>query len=159
MRVHIFKTRQNGFTIVELVSVLVIGGILAAVIMPKMGAGTGFDERGFRDRVAAGLRYAQKSAIASRRTVCASFSSPPARVTFNISTANGAANCVIGNALAGPDTNPLVVTATGNVSFAALPADIIFDAAGRPGSGAAISISGLPVTLAITIEAETGYVH
>lgn len=157
MRVHIFKTRQNGFTIVELVSVLVIGGILAAVIMPKMGAGTGFDERGFRDRVVAGLRFAQKSAIASRRTVCASFSSPPARVSFLISTTNGAANC----ANAEPASGSMLpeVKATGSVSFAALPADIIFDAAGRPGSGAAISISGLPVTLAITIEAETGYVH
>ena len=159
MRVHIFKTRQYGFTIVELVSVLVIGGILAAVIMPKLGAGTGFDERAFRDRVVAGLRFAQKSAIASRRTVCASFSAPPASVNFRISTTNGAANCVVGSALAGPDSPLLVVTATGNVSFAALPADVIFDAAGRPGSGAAISISGLPAALAITIEAETGYVH
>lgn len=159
MKIHLLKSQQNGFTLVELVAVLVIAGILAAVIIPKMNAGTGFDERGFRDRVVAGLRYAQKSAIAARRTVCASFSSPPASVTFSISTANGAANCAVGNALAGPDTNPLVVTATGNVTFAALPANIVFDAAGRPASGAVISVTGLPAALAITVEAETGYVH
>lgn len=159
MRPSIFRRQNSGFTIIELIVVIVMIGILAISILPKWSGTSGFDERGFRDRVVAGLRYAQKSAIAARRTVCASFSSPPASVTFSISTANGAANCAVGNALAGPDTNPLVVTATGNVTFSALPADVVFDAAGRPASGAVISVTGLPAALAITVEAETGYVH
>lgn len=160
MKVHISKSWQKGFTVVELIAVLVIGGILAAVILPKMNAGSSFDERGFRDRVVAGLRYAQKSAIAARRTVCASFSSPPASVSFRISTLPPvAADCTTGAALIGPEGNALVVTATGNVTFSALPADVVFDAAGRPASGAVIGVTGLPAALAITVEAETGYVH
>lgn len=154
-----FSSLENGFTLIELVATIVIIGILAVVVFPKWDGGSGFDERGFRDRVVAGLRYAQKSAIASRRTVCASFSSPPASVAFAISTANGAANCAAGNALSGPEGNPLVVTATGSVTFAALPADVVFDAGGRPGGAASINVSGLPAALAITVEAETGYVH
>lgn len=138
---------------------MVIIGILAAVLLPKWGGSSGFDERGFRDQMVAGLRYAQKSAIASRRTVCASFSASPAQVSFRISTAYPAADCTTGSALIGPTSSALVVTATGNTSFAALPASIIFDAAGRPGSGATINVSGLPASLAITVEAETGYVH
>ncbi|MBS1144449.1 MAG: Prokaryotic N-terminal methylation site [Proteobacteria bacterium] len=138
---------------------MVIIGIMAVVLLPKWSGGSGFDERGFRDRVVTALRYAQKSAIAARRTVCASFSAAPATVTVSISNVNGAANCTGGSALAGPDTRPLVVTASGNVSFAALPADVVFDAAGRPAAGAVISVSGLPASLAITVEAETGYVH
>lgn len=138
---------------------MVIIGIMAVTILPKWNGRSGFDERGFRDRVVAGLRYAQKSAIAARRTVCASFSSPPASVAFRMSNNNGAVNCAAGAALTGPDGNPLVVTASGGVSFVALPADVIFDAGGRPASGAAISVTGLPAALAIAVEAETGYVH
>lgn len=84
---------------------------------------------------------------------------PPARVSFRISDVNGAADCTTGNVLAGPDTDALVVAATGNATFATLPTGIIFDAAGRPGSGSTINVSGLPASLAITVEAETGYVH
>lgn len=144
---------------VELVVTLVIIGIVAIAIMPRWMGNSGFDERAFRDRVVAGLRYAQKSAIAARRTTCATFSAAPASVSFRVSTNNGAVNCAVGAALIGHDANPLVVTAPNGVSFAALPADVVFDGGGRAATASAISITGLDASLAITVEAETGYVH
>lgn len=150
---------MHGFTQVELVVVIVIVGVLALAVVPRFSGDSGFEARAFRDGVVAGLRYAHKSAVAARRTTCAVFATPPAQVTFRISNDNGAANCVVGALLVGPDNRPLQVTAANNVTFVALPADVVFDAAGRPQGAAAIGISGLDASLLITVEAETGYVH
>lgn len=156
----ILPSRHSGFTLVELIVLLIVAGVLAAAVLPRWHADTGFESRGFRDELMAGLRYAQKSAVAARRTVCATFASPPAKASFSISTAQGASDCSAGSTLVGPDGSALVVEAKQGVNFAApLPADVIFDSAGRPGAAASISVSDLPSELAITIEAETGYVH
>lgn len=149
----------RGFTLIELIVTMTIVGILAVTVIPRWSGSSEFNERAFRDRVVAALRYAQKSAIATRRTTCAIFAASPASVSFRISGSNGAADCSVGGALVGMEGNALVVTAGSGVSFSALPAAIVFDAAGRPTSGATINISALSASQSITVEAETGYVH
>ena len=150
---------QWGFSLVELVVTLILIGIMSAIFMPRWNGDTGFDQLGFRDSVAAALRYAQKSAIAARLTTCANFTTVPAQVDFRISSINGAADCTAGSSLVGPDGLPLVVKATGTIGFSSVPASVVFDAAGRSTAAATISVSGLPGSRAITVEAETGYVH
>lgn len=159
MRSQNIDRRCRGFTIIELIVVMVVAGILAAFIVPKWRGGTGFEERGFRDQVAAALRYAQKSAIAARRTVCASFTTAPSVLTFQISSAYPAADCAVGVPLLGPDDQILTVAATSPAAFASAPGSLVFDAAGRPNAAASVSFTGLSGTLAITVEAETGYVY
>lgn len=134
-----------------------VAGILAASVVPRFTGENGFEARGFRDETAAALRYAQKSAIASRRLVCVAFTANA--VSARVASAAGAADCATGSALIGPGGNVLAVSATGGATFLATPAALTFNAAGRPSAGVSIAVSGLPAALAITVEAETGYVH
>lgn len=144
--------REHGFTLVEMITVMIILGILAAVALPRFFDRRDFDARAFLDQTAAMLRYAQKAAIAQRRTVCAGFTANAVSLTID---ADGNGICEAD--LAGPaGAAPYTVTAPGSVTFGTTPAALSFGADGRPSAGASIAINGASATL--VVEAETGYV-
>jgi MSHA pilin protein MshC len=61
--------RHRGFTIVELVLVIVIIGAIAAIGMPRFFELTGFEDLGEYDEALNAVRYAQQYAVASGCTV------------------------------------------------------------------------------------------
>lgn len=155
-----FSRRGAGFTLVELVIVIVLVGVLAVVALPRFSGKHGFEERGFRDQVVAGLRHAQKAAIGSRRMVRADFSA--ASVQFSIrACANGSA-CTpeyVALLMPGSSTASITAAAARSSDFLSYPASVVFEPSGRPEGGRADIVVGDLAGQPIVVEAETGYVH
>ena len=149
---------SRGFTLVELVTVMILIGILAVVAMPNLNQAQGFDATSFRDRVAASLRYAQKSAVAKRRMVCATVAADGLSLNLTVAATFGAGACA--NAMAGPDSaNPAAVSPSANVTLT--PAQtLFFQSSGAVTSTAAGTTYILTVTgqAPITVTGATGHV-
>ncbi|WP_045224792.1 prepilin-type N-terminal cleavage/methylation domain-containing protein [Methyloterricola oryzae] len=146
--------RSGGFTVIELVVVIVILGVLAITALPRFFDRQMFEARGFHDGTLGLLRYAQKAAIAQRRTVCVSFGASSA--SLGIASAAGSATCDLN--LAGPDgTAPYSLHAPGGIAYSSTPSDFSFDSWGRASSGQTIQVHG--VNEPIVVEAATGLVH
>lgn len=61
------RQRADGFTIVELVTVIVVIGILGAIGASRFFDNTAFENRAYADQAKTVIRYAQKLAIAQNR--------------------------------------------------------------------------------------------
>lgn len=142
---------------VELILVMVVAGILAAVAVPRMMGRTGFDTRGFADQLSATVRFAQKLAIAQRRDVSVQLTASNATLCYIPATP-----CPVASQAPGPGgEKPYTVTAPGGVAIASPIASLDFDGGGRPKNivaQLAIRINGSG-THTILVERETGYVH
>jgi MSHA pilin protein MshC len=150
---------ERGFTLIELIVVIILVGVLGVIAMPRF-SNSDLNARGFHDETLALLRYAQKQAIAQRRTVCVAFTSTTA--TLTIATAAAAATCASSAILVGPrGESPATVTAKTGITYVATPMDFTFNGLGQPSSGKTIQVAnnGTAITLTITVEASTGYVH
>lgn len=145
--------RQRGFTMIELVTTMIVVGILAIAVLPRMDLLRGFDAVGYRDRVRATLEYARKSAVAQRRNVRVTLANGTVTVTIDNDVPEGAQAGTFPRALPLPGINannfapPAGITATN--------ATLNFDPLGRS-AGAVLTVTDAGN---ITVHAETGYVQ
>jgi len=152
---------QRGFTLPELVAVMVLISILAAVVLPKMTGALSFRDDSWREQIVAALHSAHKSAVAHRRLVCASVNA--GSVTLSMASANPATTC--DTALTGIDGTTSVAAANGAAATASIsPAGVLyFQPSGRVSTdGAGSSVALRTITLAgqtsIVLVGETGHV-
>lgn len=160
------RTRQElrGFTLIELIMVIIILGVLAVFAAPRMFDKNDAYARGFHDETLGYLRYAQKTAIAQRRTVCVTFGGSNS-ITLTIAANAATFDCSTAGSLNGPKgAAPVVLTARPGVAYAAAPTSFNFNGLGQPitSSGASqatqtMQVAGVDRT--ITVETSTGYVH
>jgi MSHA pilin protein MshC len=152
---------QQGFTITELVMVMVILGILAAFAIPRFADRAPFEARGYFDETLSASRYAQKVAIASG-------------CDTRVSISNAAGYSLLQRAACTTGAFTLAVThpGTGNAFAAAPPAGVAiapditfyFDNHGKPRSTATTNLLAAPLATAIganslQVEPYTGFVH
>lgn len=157
----------GGFTLTELVATLVIVGIMAVVIVPRFADVSVFESRGFRDESLAFLRWAQKSAVAQRRTVCVYFTATDAWAHIRSLPPDLDPGCGVSSDpaaappagqvwLSGVNGNTARVRAPDNTGYVAPPASFQFDALGEPSQRLDIAVQG---SSNLVVEAVTGYVH
>lgn len=144
----------KGFTLIELIGVIVIVGILATVAAPRFFSANTFASRGYFDAASGFLRYAQKLAVARHGGIVVLVDSDGLTLCGVTTTP-----CPSANQIPGPDGSmPYQLSVPNGVTQAGTVTSIIFDAQGRPNTGASLSITG-DQTRTLTVEAETGYVH
>lgn len=147
---------QTGFTLVELIIVIVIMGILAGVAAPRFFDQAAFNERAYYDDTLAALRYAQKLAVATGCPVQVTLTNSDYTLMQNTTcTSNDFALDVFNPGNPGTPYTKAVPT-----GLTLSTATLTFNSLGQVIGGAdkTITLTGADIRN-ITVVAETGFVH
>lgn len=147
--------RQSGFTMMELIIVMIVIGIVAAMAAPRLVSWQTIDQLGFRDDVRAMLRYAHRLAIAQNRDVCVVLSSAGGTASA-VFASGGVCN---GGPVPDPTSSQAYTVAVPNGMT--LVSDQVYFSKGTgllsPYADKPLVLGALP-NPALTISRETGYV-
>ena len=174
---------MRGFTLIELVAVLVLAGLLATFAVNRFFQRDTFDARSFADQVTNIVRYGQKLAVAQNRAVFVRIDANRVALCFDaVCSADQKVVPPAGKNSGSKETLQYCLGSNwlceGSPSGVALSADakgepsFYFDALGKPYALANVfpAVSTFPAQLKISIqgegkprdvmvEGETGYVH
>lgn len=158
-RVFAVGLRQAGYTVVELVVVMVVMGILAANAVPRFFTASRFEEMGYTDELLAAARYAQTFAIAGRCDTRLEIDADGYDLWLRQNDCDAGA---FTRPVSRPGAGSWSGESPSGVSVASM--DIYFDAQGRPHDTVSGVLLASPQVVAVggfnlTVEHTTGYAH
>jgi MSHA pilin protein MshC len=155
-RVTCHGARTRGYTVVELVTVIVILAIVAAITGPRFFGTRVFSGRGYANEVASALRYSQKIAVGSGCNVRFAITSGGYNAMQQPPSGNrcDAASGVWSTTVRRPDGTALSGSPPADANVAG-SATMIFDGKGAIVSGATNLTVG---TFTLTVDAASGFV-
>ena len=138
------RASSSGFTIIELVLVIVLAGIMAIIAIPRFSSMNTYRSRVFYDEVLNSLRYARKLAVGKNLHIQVDI----AASSITLRQRTEGTNCTTGAtfaALIDPETNasPYVKTAPAGITLSPV-ISLYFD-----GLGSAYLVSGIATTCPI----------
>ena len=150
--------RSAGFTLPELIAVLVIAGLIAAFAASRWDSGSGVDELGFRERTMTALRLAQRRAQADGCDVRVTIASTGYQLTQRAALCSGAFSLSLaGTAGAGSTLDSVPPS---GIALSSTPATFYYDAAGAVRSAPGGSYTNVVITVGsqtIQIVGTTGH--
>ena len=162
------SNKNKGFTLIELMLVIIIVGVMASMVFPRFIGDSGFEEHAYRTETISTLRAIQQIAMQTRQT------NPCSQVLITAKVLGQPDSCVDDNPptfsdnwSADKNNNPSVIISHNTVNYTVGASGLYFtfDALGRPvlpvcehyPCSVDIIIQG-EKPLTIRIEAE-GYIH
>ncbi|MGD8925554.1 MAG: prepilin-type N-terminal cleavage/methylation domain-containing protein [Thioalkalispiraceae bacterium] len=136
-------SKQAGFTLIELVTVIVILGLLAVVMIPRFLSPSNFDSRTTADTLISSLRQAQQLAMSKATT---------ANVTLTTDNSNKRIRISYNES----GTQTIDVSISNNITIT--NATIPFLKSGAANIGGQVSIAITPNPRSVCVET-TGYAH
>ncbi len=140
---------KTGFTLVELIVVIVIVGIVALISAPRFFSQSSFSTASFQDTTISAVRYAHKLAQAQRANVFVVSNGSSVALCYDAACASRVQNPT--------DQAAFVVTAPSGIGIAS--ANFSFNSLGQPSAAQVLPITGDTLGRRIVVERETGYVH
>jgi Tfp pilus assembly protein FimT len=146
---------------VELITVLVLVGVLAVVAMPRLDGAISMRGSAWRDQLQAAVLQARSLAAGHRRLVCLAVATGELRLSM--ASANPATSC--NTSLPGPDGDARWAVDPQNLAITATPEGTLhFQPDGRvtrpgsPGTAASFTL-GIAGETSLTVDGTTGHVQ
>lgn len=152
------RHRAAGFTLMEIIIVLVIVGILSAMAFSRNGSPATYTLLSQGEALAANLRHTQTLATTWSRSLSVGLTSGT-NGTYTVSCVNSSTSSPCN---ASPVTDPATgssfsVSLQNNASISG-PASLTIDSSGKPSAAATYTLTSSNATVTVTVAATTGFV-